>query len=146
MSGAIDWETVCELAEAADWECAFGESKWTTTHCHRGPLCRADVAEVIAAFAHNGEGPRAGDPLTRANASIEPYYGQIEMHAVVRLNDGRFGYVYAGADTIGWGCQDSNQFEVAATLAELIPLIGDEGRAMLGLAEGVGSSLPEVPK
>ena len=136
----IDWAAISSFADEDDWSAAFGESEWTSS-CTRGPFGRADVAEVIAAFAWNGNTKGWEAPHSRDNCEQGHYYGQIQMHAVFRLADGRFGYLEASADTTGWGCQDGNSFEIADSLDALIPRMSDEGRALLGFAGPTGSNV-----
>ena len=138
----INWNEIAPFASEEDWRCAFGEEDYTSS-CKPGPFSRADVAKVIAAFAYSGE--RLDDnwkaPPTRETASTETYMGQIQMYGVFLLRDGRYGYVEAGADTTGWGCQDENQFEVGESLEALIPKIGDDGRSLLGFAGATGANV-----
>lgn len=101
-----------------DWEEAFryadGRPVLGTTAAP-GYFSREDVAEVIALSEGENEGP--------------------DWLAVVRLHDGRFGFLSAGCDYTGWDCQADGQAFVAASLAELIQFgIPAHDRERLGLA------------
>jgi hypothetical protein len=86
-----------------DWEQAFlyadGRPVLGTT-APAGPFTREDVAEVIALSEGENDGP--------------------DWLAVVRLHDGRFGFVSAGCDYTGWDCQANGTAFVASSLEELI--------------------------
>lgn len=62
-------------------------------------------------------------------------YTELQLYAVVRFEDGRWGYVEAWNDYTGWGCQDGVEWNVADTAEQLRPLITDEGRAHLEWAK-----------
>ena len=58
--------------------------------------------------------------------------------AVVKLTDGRYGYVESGCDYTGWDCQAWGWHVFTNTLEDLIPQMSEEGRDRLKLP------LPEV--
>lgn len=64
------------------------------------PFSVADIAEVICA--------RAGERDER------------DWRAVVRLKDGRFGFLTAGCDYTGWDCRASGSASVSDTLENLL--------------------------
>lgn len=77
------------------------------------PFLESDVAEPLAAVVEYGD------------------YAETTVWAVVRLKDGRFGYVNGGCDTTGWDCQSGCSGDVDTTLEGLIARFDDE--AMLKL-------------
>lgn len=88
-----------------DWREAMEYCDWITS----------DVAEIIAMDEGENEG---------ANWIM-----------VVRLKDGRFGFLSAGCDYTGWDCRAGGNSDTRNTLDDLIRWgMGQDDRARLGLA------------
>lgn len=102
-----------------EWASVFGEPQAHTAGASPGPFKRRDVIKVIKAVRVDWDPGEA--------------YTDTSFYVLVRLEDGRWGYVQAWNDTTGWGCQDANSFAVARSLEELVPQMTDAGRHYLGL-------------
>lgn len=67
-------------------------------------------------------------------------YAEMDVVAVLRLDDGRYALLRAWCDTTGWDCQAGGDIEVAACLSDLRTLaMTADDRQRLGasaLAEG----------
>ncbi len=64
-----------------------------------------DIADIIACVPGESDGP--------------------DWHYLCRLKDGKFGYVHAGCDYTGWGCQEGGDGVITDTLAEILEKIPD---------------------
>lgn len=89
-----------------EWVQVFGALKGQ-------PFGLADVAEPIASVVVEGD------------------YAETELWAVVRLKDGRFGYIHGGCDTTGWDCQSSADGFTADTVEAIIAGLDDEAMRRL---------------
>lgn len=79
-----------------------------------GKFGRADVAEIIA----KDDGER----------------DENDWLILVRLHDGRFGYIAAGCDYTGWGCQETGHSFVSASKEDIIRFaMTNEERQRLGV-------------
>lgn len=87
-----------------EWSEVF--SAYGTEHL---PFKQEDIAEPIAAVVERGD------------------YAEMSVYAVVRLNDGQYGYIEGSCDTTGWDCRSGCSGAVAVSLEELYRLIGDNG-------------------
>jgi hypothetical protein len=95
-----------EAIRDGDWCEAFGYA----------PFAITDVVEVI----HVADGENDSDNWV----------------GVFRLVDGTFGYVCAGCDYTGWGCQAGGAGEVRATLEEILTeACTDDDRRRFGVAK-----------
>jgi hypothetical protein len=102
-----DWESVFVYADKP--EIVPG------ANCEAISFTRDDVSEIVA--LSNGE--RDGE----------------NWLIVVRIKDGRVGFVSAGCDYTGWGCQEWGVSKVADTLEQMVGFgLGEDDRARLGLS------------
>ena len=93
---------VSYLADDYDWSQAMEYASFETE----------DVAEVLSADAGCND--------------------EADWLLVVRLNDGRFGYLHAGCDYTGWDCQASGDSVVRDDLRTLmLNDVGEEERSRL---------------
>jgi hypothetical protein len=94
---------VAAMADDYDWREAFkyaaNPSRCEGAACEVGGFEIGDVAEVLALVEGENDG-----------ASWE---------TLVKLTDGRFGYLTAGCDYTGWGCQESGSSWVSDDLGNL---------------------------
>lgn len=89
------------------------------------PTDLPEIERIIECwFTSNESGDNAG-----------PIGTELQVYAVLRFKDGRWGYLEAWNDYTGWGCQDGVEWNVADTAEQLRPLITDEGRAHLEWAK-----------
>lgn len=95
--------SIDDMFDDYDWQEAFKYADWTFD----------DVAEVLA----SDDGQNDGDSWI----------------CVVRLKDGRFGFLSAGCDYTGWDCQAGGSSDVRGDLDALIwNDLGEEDRVRLG--------------
>jgi hypothetical protein len=107
------------LQSDGNWEYVFAYADKPElvpgSNCDTSRFTRDDVSEIIAL----ADGENDGD----------------NWLIVVKLKDGRVGFVSAGCDYTGWGCQESGSSKVANTLEQMAILgLSQDDRAKLKLA------------
>lgn len=117
--------TIEQLVDDYDWAQVFADENAGNVDktIHVAPpgssvsdatVCRADVAEIIAAV--NGENDGA------------------EWIGVFKLKDGRYLVASGGCDYTGWDCQAGNNLTVCKDMADVLQFgLSVEQRARLGL-------------
>jgi hypothetical protein len=80
------------------------------------------------------------DEILRSHVESPEGYGSVELSAVVRLKDGRWGTACGWADTTGWGCQCDFEAKAFATEDEAVRFGLDNARRDL-----LGYPQPEMP-
>lgn len=115
-----DWEKAFEYAgveERADWMSRDGTPNVSCMLGWSGDasgFTREDVAEIIAMSPGENDGPN--------------------WIGFFRLRDGRFAFLSAGCDYIGWDCRASGNAIVGPDRESMIRLgIGENDRDRLGL-------------
>lgn len=131
----VSYHRTPELYENSDWQYVFeyssgrdesGNGGQTPEHvlvneCDTAPFDTEDVARVL----HMAEGDNDGEPWV----------------IVVRLRDGRFGYIKAGCDYTGWDCRAGGTSYVARSLDLIERFACDESdRKRLGIVLDEGAS------
>lgn len=113
--GMINWEVV----PGSNPHVEIGLYDWEEAFRYADGFKQSEVETVLYAHAESDEG-----------------YGQIEIHALFELGDGKFACLSAGCDTSGWDCQAGGEGTVHDSLDHAVTFgLTDDVRRMFGIEQ-----------